>query len=107
MHGTWINCKKIAANKDVPIRSGDVVIFGTEVIRGEGMPSTSIVIPCQTLSDSLLSLDTYPPMRVRCECQWFDLEYVATCFTSSRGSFTNIVTLAARGLRKPKNHRIT
>ncbi|KAF4154652.1 hypothetical protein CNMCM6069_009052 [Aspergillus lentulus] len=53
MHGTWINCKKIAADKDVPIRSGDVVIFGTEVIRGE---------------------DTYPPMRVRCECQWFDLD---------------------------------
>ncbi|KAF7159089.1 hypothetical protein CNMCM5623_004322 [Aspergillus felis] len=53
MHGTWVNCKKIAADKDVPIHSGDVVIFGTEVIRGE---------------------DTYPPMRVRCECQWFDLE---------------------------------
>ncbi|EAW23832.1 FHA domain protein [Aspergillus fischeri NRRL 181] len=63
MHGTWVNCQKISADKDVPIHSGDVVIFGTEVIRGE---------------------DTYPPMRVRCECQWFDLEYVATCFTSSR-----------------------
>ncbi|KAH1625731.1 hypothetical protein KXX21_006039 [Aspergillus fumigatus] len=53
MHGTWVNCKKISADKDVPIHSGDVVIFGTEVIRGE---------------------DTYPPMRVRCECQWFDLD---------------------------------
>ncbi|RLL95638.1 hypothetical protein CFD26_105222 [Aspergillus turcosus] len=53
MHGTWVNCKKIPADNDVPIQSGDVVIFGTEVIRGE---------------------DTYPPMRVRCECQWFDLD---------------------------------
>ncbi|GFF32937.1 uncharacterized protein C3H7.13 [Aspergillus udagawae] len=53
MHGTWVNCKKIAADKDVPIHSGDVVIFGTEVIRGE---------------------DTYPPMRVRCECEWFDVD---------------------------------
>ncbi|KAF4212624.1 hypothetical protein CNMCM8980_000576 [Aspergillus fumigatiaffinis] len=53
MHGTWVNCRKISSDKDVPIHSGDVVIFGTEVIRGE---------------------DTYPPMRVRCECQWFDLD---------------------------------
>ncbi|GIJ99399.1 hypothetical protein Aspvir_001531 [Aspergillus viridinutans] len=57
MHGTWVNCKKIAADKDVPIHSGDVVIFGTEVIRGE---------------------DTYPPMRVRCECQWFDHDEAAS-----------------------------
>lgn len=53
MHGTWVNCKKISADKDVPIHSGDVVIFGTEVIRGESMPSTSIVISCQSLADSL------------------------------------------------------
>jgi hypothetical protein len=53
MHGTWVNCKKIAADKDVPIHSGDVVIFGTEVIRGEGMPSISIVISCQTFIHSL------------------------------------------------------
>ncbi|KAF7121953.1 hypothetical protein CNMCM5793_009507 [Aspergillus hiratsukae] len=77
MHGTWVNCKKIPADKDVPIHSGDVVIFGTEVIRGE---------------------DTYPPMRVRCECQWFDLEYVAcVVLLSPPGSFTNTVNVGSEG----------
>lgn len=52
MHGTWVNCKKIPADKDVPIHSGDVVIFGTEVIRGEGMPSTSIKISCLKFADA-------------------------------------------------------
>lgn len=36
MHGTWINGKKMPAEKDIAIDNGDVVTFGAEVTRGQG-----------------------------------------------------------------------
>lgn len=36
MHGTWVNDKRITPHRDVPITTGDVLIFGTEVIHGAG-----------------------------------------------------------------------
>ncbi|RHZ60796.1 FHA domain protein [Aspergillus thermomutatus] len=71
MHGTWVNGKKIAIDKDVTIHSGDVVTFGTEVIRGE---------------------DTYPPLRVRCECQWFDIELGREGASNPRNAQDNLKT---------------
>ncbi|OGM47364.1 FHA domain protein [Aspergillus bombycis] len=51
MHGTWVNGEKIRAGEATIVRSGDEVIFGTEVIRGH---------------------ETFPPLKVRCEHQWID-----------------------------------
>ncbi|EAW11624.1 FHA domain protein [Aspergillus clavatus NRRL 1] len=53
MHGTWINGKKMPAEKDITINNGDVVTFGAEVTRGQ---------------------DTHLPLRIRCEYQWSDIE---------------------------------
>ncbi|OJJ48756.1 hypothetical protein ASPZODRAFT_141014 [Penicilliopsis zonata CBS 506.65] len=50
MHGTYLNDMKIASGLDVPLASGDVLTFGTVVTRGA---------------------DTFEPLKVRCECQWF------------------------------------
>ncbi|KAE8338113.1 hypothetical protein BDV24DRAFT_138848 [Aspergillus arachidicola] len=51
MHGTWVNGEKIRAGEDTIVRSGDEVVFGTEVVRGH---------------------ETFPPLKVRCEHQWID-----------------------------------
>ena len=36
MHGTWVNGEKLRAGEETIVKSGDEVIFGTEVIRGHG-----------------------------------------------------------------------
>lgn len=36
MHGTWVNDRKIHANEDVIVNSGDVLTFGADVTRGTG-----------------------------------------------------------------------
>lgn len=51
MHGTFVNDKKIASDKNCTIRSGDVMTFGTSVTRGN---------------------ETFKPLKVRCEYEWFD-----------------------------------
>ncbi|KAJ9225110.1 hypothetical protein DTO021C3_882 [Paecilomyces variotii] len=51
MHGTALNDKKIPTGKDVTVQSGDILTFGNEVTRGS---------------------ETFAPLKVRCECQWFD-----------------------------------
>ncbi|KAL2868173.1 FHA domain protein [Aspergillus lucknowensis] len=51
MHGTWLNREKIPVDKDVTVTNGDVLTFGVEVVRGS---------------------DTFPPLAVRCECQWLE-----------------------------------
>ncbi|KAE8381444.1 hypothetical protein BDV26DRAFT_278825 [Aspergillus bertholletiae] len=51
MHGTWVNGKKLLVGEDTIVRSGDELIFGTEVIRGH---------------------ETFPPLKVRCEHEWID-----------------------------------
>ncbi|BDD60200.1 hypothetical protein MPDQ_002800 [Monascus purpureus] len=51
LHGTWVNDQKVPIHQDVAIHSGDVLTFGAEVTRGA---------------------ETFPPLKVRCECQWFD-----------------------------------
>ncbi|KKK24465.1 hypothetical protein ARAM_005528 [Aspergillus rambellii] len=55
MHGTWLNRDKIPVGEDVALSSGDVLTFGVEVVRGT---------------------DTFPPLAVRCECQWQENLYV-------------------------------
>ncbi|PYH95311.1 hypothetical protein BO71DRAFT_398096 [Aspergillus ellipticus CBS 707.79] len=49
MHGTWVNEKKIPTDEDIVIKHGDVVTFGSTVVRGT---------------------DTFPPLKVRCEIEW-------------------------------------
>ncbi|PWY75135.1 hypothetical protein BO70DRAFT_372874 [Aspergillus heteromorphus CBS 117.55] len=49
MHGTRVNDKKIPTEEDTVIQDGDVVTFGSTVIRGA---------------------DTFPPLQVRCEIEW-------------------------------------
>ncbi|RJE22671.1 FHA domain protein [Aspergillus sclerotialis] len=51
MHGTLLNDKKITPHCDVKISTGDVLTFGAEVVRAS---------------------EIFAPLRVRCECQWFD-----------------------------------
>ncbi|KAL4916861.1 hypothetical protein BDW62DRAFT_95940 [Aspergillus aurantiobrunneus] len=51
MHGTWLNKDRIPLDRDIPISNGDVLTFGVEVVRGS---------------------DTFPPLGVRCECQWLE-----------------------------------
>ncbi|OJJ95345.1 hypothetical protein ASPACDRAFT_64611 [Aspergillus aculeatus ATCC 16872] len=49
MHGTYVNGKKLASEEEHPLSQGDLITFGTEVIRGK---------------------DTFPPVQVRCELDW-------------------------------------
>ncbi|RAL14277.1 FHA domain protein [Aspergillus homomorphus CBS 101889] len=49
MHGTYVNGKKLPSEEDYLLNQGDVITFGTEVIRGK---------------------DTFPPVQVRCEFDW-------------------------------------
>ncbi|PYI20696.1 hypothetical protein BO99DRAFT_411480 [Aspergillus violaceofuscus CBS 115571] len=49
MHGTFVNGKKLASQEEHPLSQGDLITFGTEVIRGK---------------------DTFPPVQVRCELDW-------------------------------------
>ncbi|RAK71412.1 FHA domain protein [Aspergillus fijiensis CBS 313.89] len=49
MHGTYVNGKKLASEQEHPLSQGDLITFGTEVIRGK---------------------DTFPPVKVRCELDW-------------------------------------
>ncbi|KAF9893927.1 hypothetical protein FE257_008898 [Aspergillus nanangensis] len=49
MHGTWLNDKKLPVGENVKILTGDVIAFGSEVVRGH---------------------DSFPPLKVRCECRW-------------------------------------
>ncbi|KAL3433880.1 hypothetical protein BDV09DRAFT_171133 [Aspergillus tetrazonus] len=51
MHGTWLNREKIPFDKDIPLSDGDELTFGVEVVR---------------------ACDTFPPLRVRCECRWLE-----------------------------------
>ncbi|KAL4817162.1 hypothetical protein BDW67DRAFT_37683 [Aspergillus spinulosporus] len=51
MHGTWLNREKIPFDKDIPLSDGDELTFGIEVVR---------------------ACDTFPPLRVRYECQWLE-----------------------------------
>ncbi|KAL4991935.1 hypothetical protein BDW68DRAFT_173573 [Aspergillus falconensis] len=51
MHGTWLNKEKIPADKDIALSDGDELTFGVEVVR---------------------ACDTFPPLRVRCECRWLE-----------------------------------
>lgn len=36
MHGTRLNGRKLSVGEEVPIKTGDLIIFGTEVTRGRG-----------------------------------------------------------------------
>ncbi|KAL2812231.1 SMAD/FHA domain-containing protein [Aspergillus cavernicola] len=58
MHGTWLNQEKIPIDKDMTLSNGDVLTFGVEVVRGS---------------------DTFPPLAVRCECQWLETPSVHDC----------------------------
>ncbi|ODM16473.1 hypothetical protein SI65_07980 [Aspergillus cristatus] len=51
MHGTWVNDRRIPVDQDVVVNSGDILTFGADVTRGA---------------------ETFPPLRVRCGCEWFD-----------------------------------
>ncbi|PLB53761.1 hypothetical protein P170DRAFT_469249 [Aspergillus steynii IBT 23096] len=53
MHGTRVNGRKLDVDDEAPIKTGDLLVFGTEVTRGH---------------------ETFPPLSVRCECQWFGFE---------------------------------
>ncbi|KAL4933075.1 FHA domain protein [Aspergillus undulatus] len=55
MHGTWLNKKKIPLDKEITLSDGDELTFGVEVIRGS---------------------ETFPPLAVRCECQWLETPHV-------------------------------
>lgn len=57
MHGTFVNQKKIPVDHDVTIRNGDILMFGNEVTRGS---------------------ETFPPLQVRCQCEWFDISKAPT-----------------------------
>ncbi|KAE8146512.1 hypothetical protein BDV25DRAFT_162331 [Aspergillus avenaceus] len=56
MHGTFVEGKKVPDGQDIAIKSGDVVVFGTEVIRGH---------------------ETFPPLKVRTVHQWFESDDIA------------------------------
>ncbi|KAL4753071.1 hypothetical protein BDW72DRAFT_191435 [Aspergillus terricola var. indicus] len=51
MHGTWLNKEKIPFDNDIALSDGDELTFGVEVVR---------------------ACDTFPPLRVRCECRWLE-----------------------------------
>ncbi|KAL2844758.1 hypothetical protein BJY01DRAFT_214777 [Aspergillus pseudoustus] len=53
MHGTWLNQGKLPIDQDIELSNGDVLTFGVEVVRGA---------------------DTFPPLAVRCECQWLQIQ---------------------------------
>lgn len=93
MHGTFINDEQIPLDEEIEIKSGDVLTFGNEVTRWPSMssnfrfttPSLSIALACSLYSclpisedgrprdpSNPFALDTFPPLKVRCECQWFD-----------------------------------
>ncbi|KAL2807580.1 hypothetical protein BJX63DRAFT_66665 [Aspergillus granulosus] len=54
MHGTWLNQTRLPIDEDIELSNGDVLTFGVEVVRGA---------------------ETFPPLAVRCECQWLETEY--------------------------------
>lgn len=72
MHGTLLNDKRITANSDVKLSTGDVLTFGAEVVRASGKPFPDFPARMQSEVHCLHSLETFQPLRVRCECQWFD-----------------------------------
>ncbi|PYH41672.1 FHA domain protein [Aspergillus saccharolyticus JOP 1030-1] len=49
MHGTFVNGKKLPSEEDHLLNQGDIITFGTEVVRGK---------------------DTFPPLKVRFELDW-------------------------------------
>ncbi|CRG88398.1 hypothetical protein PISL3812_05428 [Talaromyces islandicus] len=51
MHGTLLNDSKIQPKKNIPINNGDVLTFGSEVLRGD---------------------QTFRPIAVRFNCKWHD-----------------------------------
>ncbi|KAJ0427029.1 hypothetical protein BJY00DRAFT_271520 [Aspergillus carlsbadensis] len=63
MHGTWLNGEKLPVDKDITVNNGDVLTFGVEVVRG---------------------VDTFPPLAVRCECQWLETQYVPHCWVDRK-----------------------
>lgn len=79
MHGTWLNDKKIAPHRDVPITTGDILVFGTEVAHGAGKPRPRPRCEEMTRLQLLTTAETIAPLKVRCECEWFDTQSVSTC----------------------------
>ncbi|KAL3476848.1 hypothetical protein BJX99DRAFT_227025 [Aspergillus californicus] len=57
MHGTLLNEAKLPIDQELALSDGDVLTFGVEVVRGS---------------------ETYPPLSVRCECQWLEAPIIPT-----------------------------
>ncbi|KAK2759922.1 hypothetical protein FQN54_002658 [Arachnomyces sp. PD_36] len=62
MHGTFVNDEQVSIDDETEIKSGDVLTFGSEVTRW----------PKDDRPRDPFGGDTFPPLKVRCQCQWFD-----------------------------------